>query len=103
EADPERDANKVIALQEQESIRLLISYGFTDVGDNQRLYDHLLEELEDIEFQTPLYQEILLLYKNTIAAGKIPEPDLFIKNGSPEIRKEVINLIAERYEISQNW
>lgn len=103
EADPERDANKVIALQEQESIRLLISYGFTDVGENQRLYDHLLEELEDIEFQTPLYQEILLLYKNTIAAGKIPAPDLFIKNGSPEIRKEVINLIADRYEISQNW
>lgn len=103
EADPVIDTDKVIALQEQESIRLLISYGFTEVGDNHRIYDHLLEELEDIEFQTPLYQEILALYKSTVATGKIPEPDLFIKNGSPEIRKEVINLIADRYEISQNW
>src|SRR5690606_16940231 len=56
-----------------------------------------------IEFQTPLYQDILALYKSTIAEGRTPEPDVFIKNGSAEIKKEVIDMIADRYEISQNW
>ncbi len=103
EADPERDASRIIALQERESVRLLITYGFNEVGDQVRLYDHILEELDDIEFQTPLYKEILQIYKDAIAAGTIPAPDVFIKNGSPEIRNEVIDMIAEKYEVSQNW
>lgn len=103
EVDAERDANQIISLQERESIRLLITYGFNEVKDQYRLYDHILQELEDIEFQTPLYQEILKIYKETIAAGNVPVPDIFIKNGSPEIKQEVIDLIAERYEVSQNW
>lgn len=100
---PEYDVNTVIALQERESIRLLICYGFTEVEGSYRVYDHILSELEDIEFQTPLYKEIMALYKSMIAEEKIPDADAFIKDGSAAIKQEVISLISEKYELSENW
>lgn len=99
----EQDVNVVIALQERESVRLLICYGFTEVEGNYKVYDHILSELEEIEFQTPLYKEILDIYRSFIAEGKVPEADLFIRNGSEAVRQEVINLISEKYELSENW
>ena len=103
EPNPEHDISHTISLQERESIRLLLCYGFREIEGDYRLYDHFLSELEDIEFQTPLYKEILEMYKGLIADKQIPEPDSFIKSGSPEIKQEVISLISEKYEISQNW
>src|SRR5690606_31539022 len=103
EAAPEQDSNYVISLQERESIRLLVCYGFSEIEENYKLYDHFLSELEDIEFQTPLYKEILDNYKALLAEGKIPEPEYFIRNGSTEIKQEIINLVSEKYELSQNW
>ncbi len=103
ESVPEQDPEAIITLQEKESIRLLINYGFTEVGGNGRVYEHLLNELEEIDFQTALYKEILKMYKEIIAAGRTPDPEVFIQEGTPEIKQEVINLISEKYEISENW
>lgn len=103
ETVPEHDPEAIITLQEKESIRLLINYGFTEVGGNGRVYEHLLNELEEIEFQTPLYREILELYKSLVATGKSPDPETLMQEGRPEIKQEVINLISEKYEISENW
>lgn len=103
ETVPEHDPEAIISLQERESIRLLINYGFTEVGGNGRVYEYLLNELEEIEFQTPLYREILELYKSLVATGKSPDPETLMQEGRPEIKQEVINLISEKYEISENW
>lgn len=101
--EEEPDINQTISLQERESIRLLVCYGFSEVEGDYKLYEHFLSELEDVAFQTPLYQEILVMYKGIIAEGKVPEPDIFIKNGSAAIKKEIINLISEKYEVSDKW
>lgn len=93
----------IIALQERESIRLLISYGLNKIEEEYHIYDYLLAELEDINFFTPVYRDILNQYKDQLVRGKILDEKYFLKYGSEEVRKEVIELLSQRYQISPNW
>lgn len=99
------DVNDKIALQERESIRLLISYGFNEIEESYRLQDYLLEELEDTEFETPIYRKILHIFKEKLAEGKVINSEYLLAYGDNEVQQEVINLelMAERYQVSENW
>lgn len=98
--------NKVeesIKLQEKESIRLLINYGLNKIEEEHHLYQFLLKELEDVEFQTPAYNRILRVYKEKLRDGQVVDADYFLANAPEDIKKEIIDLITQRYEISDNW
>lgn len=92
-----------VELQERESIRLLISYGFNEIEEQYQLYHHYFEELQDIEFSNPLYKEILEIFKQKVSEGTIPTTEYFLNNCKEAIVKEVINLTASPYELSENW
>jgi DNA primase len=100
---PVNKIDDVIALQERESIRLLINYGLSQIEEEYHLYNYLLQELEDIEFKTPVYKRILEIFKYQLALGKVVDADFLISIGDEEIRKEVIGLMVNRYEISKTW
>jgi DNA primase len=97
------NVDDIIALQERESIRLLISYGINQLEEEYHLYHYLLEELDGIEFISPIYKEILDIFKDQLANGKVIDADYLIKNGDEGIKKTVIDMISEKYEISHNW
>ena len=99
------DVQDKIALQERESIRLLISYGFNEIEESYRLQDYLLKELEDTEFETPIYRKILQIFKDKLAEGKVIDSEYLLMHGDSEVQQEVIHLesMAERYQISENW
>jgi DNA primase len=88
---------------ERECVRLLISYGINQIEDDYHLYDYIFEELKDVEFTTPVFQQILGIYKENLNQGKVIGADYFIENGTEEIKQVVINLITEKYEFSKNW
>ncbi len=88
--------------QEREYIRLLLMYGEHE-EDNQRISDYLLNELEEVNFETAIYAEILEVYKQRLQKGVLNDADFFIKNSSEEIKQEVIDLTTEKYDISENW
>lgn len=92
-----------LRLQERESVRLLLNYGFNKIEEDFHLYDYLLQEIEELEFQTPLYKSIIDTFKEKLAAGQVVDAQYFIREGSPEVKKEVANLIADRYELSNVW
>ena len=98
--------NKVaesIHLQEKESIRLLINYGLNKIEEEHHLYEFLLKELEDVEFQTPIYNRIFEIFKENLKDGHVVDADYFIENASEDIKREIIDMITQRYEISDNW
>jgi DNA primase len=98
--------NKVaesMLLQEKESIRLLINYGLNKIEEEHHLYEFLLKELEDVEFQTPIYNRILGIFRENLKDGHVVDADYFIENAPEDIKKEIINMITQRYEISDNW
>jgi DNA primase len=89
--------------QERESIRLLISYGLNRIEEEHHLYEFMLKELSDVEFQTPIYNRILQIFKENLSRGKIIDAEYLISNGPEEVKKEIIDLITMRYDVSENW
>ncbi|MCZ6520814.1 MAG: DNA primase [Bacteroidetes bacterium] len=99
------DEKEIVALQEKESIRLLLSYGYNEIEEKHHLYDYLLEELEEVEFSTPVYKEILALFKKELAQGRVIDAMYILQHGTENMKSEVIDFEAnsERYQVSSNW
>ncbi|HEY4649818.1 MAG TPA: DNA primase, partial [Pontibacter sp.] len=64
---------------------------------------YMLEQLDDIEFITPLYIQIIDFVKQKLNEGTLPTANDFITYPKEEIRTEAISLLSEPYEISPNW
>ncbi len=92
-----------IEWQEKESIRILLTYGLNEVEDHGKLSDYMLQELADINFETPIYAEMLSIIKAKLKDGILVDADYLLKNGAEHIRQEVINLTTEKYDVSENW
>ncbi|GMQ29876.1 DNA primase [Algoriphagus confluentis] len=95
----------MLSLQERETIRLLLFYGVEKLGDEEgtNLSAYLLSETEGIDFQTPLYQKILAEFRKTLAKQEVPGIEFFTSHPDEEMKKEVIDLITPRHEISTHW
>ncbi|MFD2201450.1 DNA primase [Shivajiella indica] len=93
----------LIELQEREMLRLLVNYGFEMVSDELNVCQYLLQETVDLTFQTPIYDKILGIYKTALAEGVLPQPEYFLQHQDSEVKKEVINMITRKYELSTLW
>jgi len=97
------DPVEIIKFQEQESIRLLLEYSHVELDKETSLQSYLLNELEDVEFLSPTHAEIFNKYRDELANGNTATIDYFIKNGSSEVRKTVIDIISKKRDISSLW
>ena len=93
--------------QEYECIRLLINFGTMDVDPDvapgHTVVQYLLEELKELNFETPLYQEILTTFRTKFSEGIILDMNYFINNSVSEIQHEAISLATERHSSSEGW
>jgi DNA primase len=92
----------VAGLQEREIIRLLVNYG-TEMLEEQKLADYLVEQTEDVDFQHEAYRKIIEIFRAGKISGNTPQIDFFIKHEDAQVRSEALELISTRYEISNNW
>jgi DNA primase len=100
------DLSRVIALQEKESIRVLINYGNEMVGhgDDQRtLVDYFLNESEELTFTHPVYNAMLQEIKVRSEEGQEIDSSVFLQSDNQDIKKAAIDMIAPKYEISELW
>jgi len=103
EAEQEKETINPITFQERETIRLLINYGFNEIENKYNLVEHYLEELESIEFTTPIYNKILDIFKSELQKGNVIDIEFFKTFSDSEVQNEALNLVSERHEISENW
>jgi len=96
------DVSTMVQYQERETIRLLLNYAEKSLED-QKLSDFLFHELEDVSFVNPLFSEIYLSLKEGWEKGELRDSHYFLRNGSAELKRVVTDLVAQRYDISQNW
>jgi DNA primase len=103
-APVETSAEDNLLLQEREMLRLLLNYGGQKL-DVQELHfcQYILSEIEEVSFQTPVYQKMIQLYRDQISLGQVPSDELFLNHGDAEIRQEAIAMITLRHEVSTNW
>jgi DNA primase len=103
-ARTELSPEETLQLQEKETIRLLINYGGQKLEQQELHFCHyLLEEIKQIEFQTPVYQKMLQAYRQQVAQGQLPAEDFFIGHADVEIKQEAIALLSNRHEVSLHW
>lgn len=94
----------ILKVQEREMVRLLINYGWETLDQEElHLCDYLLAETQDLEFETPVYEKILLTYRQILRRGEVPSVELFIRQKDEEMRQEIIDLVTPRHEVSNHW
>ncbi|MDA7729000.1 DNA primase [Flavobacteriales bacterium] len=103
-----RNSEYKLQKQEEEVLRLLLNYGnetFILDNEDESVAAMIINELEndDIEFSTPIHNEI---YQEIIAkieeTGKI-HIQSFINSNNYNISSLAVNLVATPHSISNNW
>ncbi len=96
---------ETLALQEKEFIRILINYGKEKIIDDRYAYEYLINEIEGVEFHTPVYKQIFNTFKNELKNGNILDTEFFLSYNDTNVQNEVVNLVAykEKYVVSKNW
>ena len=92
-----------VARQERESIRLLLNYGDHKLDEENSLHQYFFSELEEVEFKTAAYQQILALIKSELDNHGSLDHNRLMEQVSGEVKTEIIDLLTERYEISNLW
>ncbi|MDX1904444.1 MAG: DNA primase [Thermonemataceae bacterium] len=101
----EKKINEFDALyyQEQESVRLLLCYASYPISNDGVFAEYLLKEIEEVSFSTPIFQEILNLFKSYLHTGSLIDSQFLLRTDNEAIKDIVINLITEKYSPSPHW
>ncbi|MBN7815899.1 DNA primase [Algoriphagus pacificus] len=96
--------SEILKVQEREMVRLLLNYGW-EMLDQEELHlcDYLLSETEELKFETPVFEKILITYRQILSRGEVPTVEFFIRQKDEEMRQVVIDLITPRHEVSTAW
>ena len=101
------DLSDVIAVQEKESIRILLQYGSELIkgseGQEQQLVDYFISESEDLEFVTPVFKRIFELFKEKLLEGQIIDAQYLLATSNPEYTQLAADLLTNKYELSPHW
>ncbi|MEJ8801542.1 DNA primase [Pontibacter sp. H249] len=105
EAEPEKPATDadVLLRYEREIVRMLLNYPDRMLEEGMTTCQYMLEQLEDVEFRTPLYSRFMGLIKDRLCDNIVPTAEDFINYPDQEIRTEATNLLSDPYELSHNW
>ena len=101
------DISKIIELQERESIRLLVNYGKNKIQtrelNDEYQISYFLHEADEIQFTNATYRKIVDMFRDKLREGEIIDGDYLLNHEDEEVRRTVIDLSADKYEISDNW
>ena len=96
-------AEESLALFEKEFIKVLINQGHLRTADEEFGYEYLFRESQDVEFLTPVHQEIVDQYKVEVTKGTSIRPDEFLKTLPQTAASYVSEFLVQKYFISEGW
>lgn len=103
-SNEESEAEKggvIIDEHERELVRVIVNYGNKMIDEFRRVYEYILDEVDDIELNAPVYQKLLEDLK--LLKGSELAEDYFLKHPDSDIRKVSIDVSSHRYALSENW
>jgi DNA primase len=105
--EPIVEATKDESSQEKEIIRLLLLYGNKMIDwdgiANTYIGPFMIAELSDVEFEDVTCKQFMEIYRQEVENGVLPEEQHFIHHRDKGIVDLVVNLIATKYTLSENW
>jgi len=88
---------------EQGLIRSLILFGHKPIEDDYLIAHYILEQVAEIELKTGILQKLRSEYAERLDFGDNMSPDFFLHHPEELIKRIVIDLCAEYYQLSPNW
>lgn len=101
-------AKETDELQEQEIVRLLLTYGHEMVSwdeneENMYIGSFIIQNLSDVTFEDKLCKKIIDQYLLEINEGNLPTANQFIKSEDDDVANLAISLSTSPYHLSENW
>ena len=103
EESTEDRLNGILRRKEKEIIRSLVRYGKKKIDEDIYLYQYLFNEFDNVNFFTPVYDEIFKMFIKGLENKKEVDEKYFLEYGSEEVKKEVIDFITDKYTLSTRW
>ncbi|RNI31697.1 DNA primase [Rufibacter latericius] len=103
EDQQETGQNDLLRTREREVIRWILNFADKEIEEGLTTSQFILSELEDVEFRTPIYDRLYKLCLLKLEQGFLPTATEMMQHEDQEIIKEVIDLISEKYELSDGW
>ena len=88
---------------EQGLIRSLILFGHKPIEDDYLIAHYILEQVSELELKTDVLQKLRFEYADRLDFGDDMSPDFFLHHPEELIKRMVIDLCAEFYQLSPNW
>lgn len=101
--EPEIATDDSVSRSEQGTIWLLLNYAHEQLDENNSLGQYVLTESMDIEFENPVFQKIIIEFREYFNQGTVIDGTHFLEHEDELVKQEVIGLMTNRYEISQKW
>jgi DNA primase len=96
-----------LTIQERECIRMLLNYADFQIGENAeddlKFITYFVNEFEDVAFENPVYKNIFDIFNKHLEEGVIINAQHFIHNEDEKVKNAVIDIIAEKHSLSENW
>lgn len=89
--------------QEQEIIRILITYGNEIWEEETTIAQFLIDALDDIEFGNRLFATVFEEAKFKAAEGELIDDRFFIHHPNNQIRDIAATLLSSQHALSENW
>lgn len=93
--------------QESECIRLLVNFGHLEINPEKApgvsVMQYLMEELEGVLFQMPLFNRLMEICKNEYQNGRSLKPDFYLHHLDQEIQRFAIDCSSEKHNLSTTW
>ncbi len=93
--------------QESECIRLLVNFGHLEINPDKApgvsVIQYLLEELEGVLFQMPLFNKLMEICKEEYQNKRSLKPDFYLHHTDEEIQRYAIDCSSEKHNLSSTW
>ena len=89
--------------QERNLLRALLEYGLLQWDEEKTMADFIFEELQHFTIENAELDNLLSVYKDYYYKGLQPSAKTLLYFEDAAIRKLVINLSVQKYELSPNW
>lgn len=104
---PKQEEEKVtvntVELQEKEIVKMLLNYGDHMIEEDMPLSTFLLGEVEDVVFENEVYKRIVEEFRAAHEKEVVIKIDDFLNMEDSFMKGQVIDLISEKYELSEQW
>ena len=97
-------AIQVVEKQERSLARLLLNYGSFELENDIFLAQHIVEEIEEIDFKDPVVVKVVQAYKTAIDnEEKLPNLHYFLEDTDQHFKDAVTDLVTNKHELSGRW